>query len=150
MLLKARQEAEASLNESTEELRQTLQQTITTLNTQIDKAEAMLANLNDQRGKLQSMLESLSANPTDPQLADMAVQLLLSGTEAQLSLGEFQISSGRTQLEAGQTQLDSAREEYESAREEALKSANLDQLLNMNTLKQLIAAQNLLYARRVH
>ena len=102
----------------------------------------MLANLNDQRGKLQSMLESLSANPTDPQLADMAVQLLLSGTEAQLSLGEFQISSGRTQLEAGQTQLDSAREEYESAREEALKSANLDQLLNMNTLKQLIAAQN--------
>ena len=44
MLLKARQEAEASLNESTEELRQTLQQTITTLNTQIDKAEAMLAN----------------------------------------------------------------------------------------------------------
>ena len=72
----------------------------------------------------------------------MAVQLLLSGTEAQLSLGEFQISSGRTQLEAGQTQLDSAREEYESAREEALKSANLDQLLNMNTLKQLIAAQN--------
>ena len=142
VLLKARQEAEASLNESTEELRQTLQQTITTLNTQIDKAEAMLANLNDQRGKLQSMLESLSANPTDPQLADMAVQLLLSGTEAQLSLGEFQISSGRTQLEAGQTQLDSAREEYESARKEALKSANLDQLLNMNTLKQLIAAQN--------
>lgn len=142
VLLKARQEAEASLNESTEELRQTLQQTIITLNTQIDKAEAMLANLNDQRGKLQSMLESLSANPTDPQLADMAVQLLLSGTEAQLSLGEFQISSGRTQLEAGQTQLDSAREEYESAREEALKSANLDQLLNMNTLKQLIAAQN--------
>ena len=142
VLLKARQEAETSLNESTEELRQTLQQTITTLNTQIDKAEAMLANLNDQRGKLQSMLESLSANPTDPQLADMAVQLLLSGTEAQLSLGEFQISSGRTQLEAGQTQLDSAREEYESAREEALKSANLDQLLNMNTLKQLIAAQN--------
>ena len=134
VLLKARQEAEASLNESTEELRQTLQQTITTLNTQIDKAEAMLANLNDQRGKLQSMLESLSANPTDPQLADMAVQLLLSGTEAQLSLGEFQISSGRTQLEAGQTQLDSAREEYESAREEALNSANLDQLLNMNTL----------------
>lgn len=92
MLLKARQEAEASLNESTEELRQTLQQTITTLNTQIDKAEAMLANLNDQRGKLQSMLESLSANPTDPQLADMAVQLLLSGTEAS-SVWRVQISA---------------------------------------------------------
>ena len=142
VLLKARQEAEASLNESTEELRKTLQQTISTLNTQIDKGEAMLADLNEQRGKLQSMLEGLAANPTDPKLADMAVQLLFSGTEAQLGLGEFQISSGRTQLEAGKTQLDAARKEYESAREEALKSANLDQLLNMNTLKQLIAAQN--------
>ena len=142
VLLKARQEAEVSLNESTEELRKTLQQTISTLNTQIDKGEAMLADLNEQRGKLQSMLEGLAANPTDPKLADMAVQLLFSGTEAQLGLGEFQISSGRTQLEAGKTQLDAARKEYESAREEALKSANLDQLLNMNTLKQLIAAQN--------
>ena len=142
VLLKARQEAEASLNESTGELRKTLQQTISTLNTQIDKGEAMLADLNEQRGKLQSMLEGLAANPTDPKLADMAVQLLFSGTEAQLGLGEFQISSGRTQLEAGKTQLDAARKEYESAREEALKSANLDQLLNMNTLKQLIAAQN--------
>ena len=38
--------------------------------------------------------------------------------------------------------MDAAQEEYDSAREEALKSANLDQLLNMNTLKQLISAQN--------
>ena len=34
-------------------------------------------------------------------MADMAVQLLLSGTEAQLQLGEFRVSSGKTQLEAG-------------------------------------------------
>ena len=61
VLLKARQEAEASLNESTEELRKTLQQTISTLNTQIDKGEAMLADLNEQRGKLQSMLEGLAS-----------------------------------------------------------------------------------------
>ena len=75
-------------------------------------------------------------------MADAAVQLLLSGSEAQLQLGEFQISSGRTQLEAGKTQLEAAQEEYDSAREEALKNANLDQLLNMATLTQLIAAQN--------
>ncbi len=47
----------------------------------------MLTKLNDQRGKLQSMLESLCADAADPQLADMAVQLLLSGTEAQLQFG---------------------------------------------------------------
>ena len=102
----------------------------------------MLTQLNDQRGKLQTMLENLEENPVDPSLADMAVQLLLSGSEAQLQLGEFQLESGRTQLESGKAQLDAAQEEYDSAREEALKSANLDQLLNMNTLKQLISAQN--------
>ena len=72
----------------------------------------------------------------------MAVQLLLSGTEAQLQLGEFRVSSGKTQLEAGKTQLEAAQEEYESARAEALKNANLNQLLNMTTLQQLIYAQN--------
>ena len=102
----------------------------------------MLTQLNDQRGKLQTMLENLEENPVDPSLADMAVQLLLSGSEAQLQLGEFQLESGRTQLESGKAQLDAAQEEYDSAREEALRSANLDQLLNMNTLKQLISAQN--------
>ena len=142
VLLNARKDAESSLNSSTEELRKTLQTTIASLNDQLTKAQTMLTQLNDQRAKLQTMLENLEENPVDPSLADMAVQLLLSGSEAQLQLGEFQLESGRTQLEAGKTQLDAAQEEYDSAREEALKSANLDQLLNMNTLKQLISAQN--------
>ena len=142
VLLNARRDAESSLNSSTEELRKTLQSTISSLNDQLTKAQTMLTQLNDQRGKLQTMLENLEENPVDPSLADMAVQLLLSGSEAQLQLGEFQLESGRTQLESGKAQLDAAQEEYDSAREEALKSANLDQLLNMNTLKQLISAQN--------
>ena len=142
VLLNARKDAESSLNSSTEELRKTLQSTISSLNDQLSQAQAMLTQLNDQRAKLQTMLENLEENPVDPSLADMAVQLLLSGSEAQLQLGQFQLESGRTQLEAGKTQLDAAQKEYESAREEALKNANLNQLLNMNTLKQLIAAQN--------
>lgn len=142
VLLNARKDAESSLNSSTEKLRKTLQSTISSLNDQLTKAQTMLTQLSDQRGKLQTMLENLEENPVDPSLADMAVQLLLSGSEAQLQLGEFQLESGRTQLESGKAQLDAAQEEYDSAREEALKSANLDQLLNMNTLKQLISAQN--------
>ena len=141
-LLQARQAAEASLNGSTEQLRQSLQASVDSLNQQLSQAQAMLTQLNDQRAKLQTMLQNMEENPIDPSLADMAVQLLLSGSEAQLQLGQFQLESGRTQLEAGKTQLDAAQKEYESAREEALKNANLNQLLNMNTLKQLIAAQN--------
>ena len=142
LLVQTRQQVENEVNASLDSQRTALEQTIADLNTQIEKGEAMLSQLNSQRAQLESALQSMAENPTDPALADMAVQLLFSGTQAQISLGEFQISSGKTQLEAGQTQLDTAREEYESAREEALNNANLDQLLNMSTLAQLIGAQN--------
>ncbi|MDY4880750.1 MAG: efflux RND transporter permease subunit [Gemmiger sp.] len=142
LLVQTRQQVENEVNASLDSQRTALEQTIAGLNTQIEKGEAMLSQLNSQRAQLESALQSMAENPTDPALADMAVQLLFSGTQAQISLGEFQISSGKTQLEAGQTQLDTAREEYESAREEALNNANLDQLLNMSTLAQLIGAQN--------
>ena len=142
LLVQTRQQVENEVNASLDSQRTALEQTIADLNTQIEKGEAMLSQINSQRAQLESALQSMAENPTDPALADMAVQLLFSGTQAQISLGEFQISSGKTQLEAGQTQLDTAREEYESAREEALNNANLDQLLNMSTLAQLIGAQN--------
>ena len=142
LLVQTRQQVENEVNASLDSQRTALEQTIADLNIQIEKGKAMLSQLNSQRAQLESALQSMAENPTDPALADMAVQLLFSGTQAQISLGEFQISSGKTQLEAGQTQLDTAREEYESAREEALNNANLDQLLNMSTLAQLIGAQN--------
>ena len=142
LVVQARQEAEDSLNTSTQTQREALQRSLDSLNEQLDKARSMLSQLNDQRAQLQSSLESLEANPNDSDVIGMATQLLLSGAQAQISLGQFQLDSGRTQLEAGQTQLDAARQEYESAREEALGKANLDQLLDMSTLTAMIGAQN--------
>ena len=115
---------------------------ITDLNAKIDELNAQLNALNDQRAQMQTTLEGLVQNPIDPSLGALASQLLFSGSEAQLGLGEFQITSGLSQLQSGQAQLDAAREQYESTREEALKSANLDQLLDITTLSQLIMAQN--------
>ena len=111
LLVQTRQQVENEVNASLDSQRTALEQTIAGLNTQIEKGKAMLSQLNSQRAQLESALQSMAENPTDPALADMAVQLLFSGTQAQISLGEFQISSGKTQLEAGQTQLDSARKE---------------------------------------
>ena len=116
----------------------TLQASINSLN----EMRAQLAKLQASLSDMQSTLRQLEENPTDPALGDMASGLLLSGMEAQLQLAELQVTSGKTQLESGQQQLDDARKEYEDAREEALKNANLDTLLNMQTLAQLIYAQN--------
>ncbi|MDO5399525.1 MAG: efflux RND transporter permease subunit [Eubacteriales bacterium] len=101
-----------------------------------------LQELNRYREELVDALRDIQENPLDASLGDAAAQLILSGVQAQLSLGQMQISSGEAQMQSGQTQLDTAREEYEAAREEALKNANLDQLLNMQSLAQLIGAQN--------
>ena len=111
VLLQARQQAESQLNNGLKPLQQTLNETVQALNEQLTKAQELLTQLNDQRAKLQKMLGDLGNEAIDPAMADMAVQLLLSGSEAQLQLGEFQLSSGRTQLEAGKTQLEAAQED---------------------------------------
>ena len=137
----AKEEADrqaAEINKRLEELRRQMEEQ----NRQLDEAHALLDKLNTQRAEMQATLQKMEENPTDPALGDMASGLLLSGMEAQLQLAELQVTSGKTQLESGQQQLDDARKEYEDAREEALKNANLDTLLNMQTLAQLIYAQN--------
>lgn len=142
LLAKVRQDTENSANRGTAELRASLNEGIARLNAQIQRGERMLASLRSQLTELQTVLRQLEENPVDSSLADMGVQLLLSGSEAQIGLGQLRIENGRAQLQAGEAQLAAARQEYESAREEALKSANLDQLLNLNTLSQLLMAQN--------
>ena len=142
LLAKVRQDTENSANRGTAELRASLNEGIARLNAQIQRGERMLASLRSQLTELQTVLRQLEENPVDSSLADMGVQLLLSGSEAQIGLGQLRVENGRAQLQAGEAQLAAARQEYESAREEALKSANLDQLLNLNTLSQLLMAQN--------
>ena len=142
LLAKVRQDTENSANRGTAELRASLNEGIARLNAQIQRGERMLASLRSQLTELQTVLRHLEENPVDSSLADMGVQLLLSGSEAQIGLGQLRVENGRAQLQAGEAQLAAARQEYESAREEALKSANLDQLLNLNTLSQLLMAQN--------
>lgn len=63
---------------------------------------------------------------------------------AAASFGAYtaQMQSGLAQIESGEEQLDSAQEQIDESRENALKSANLDQLLNMDTMSKLLTAQN--------
>lgn len=62
-------------------------------------------------------------------------------TQAQLEAA-VGFATASAQLSAAESQLAAARTQYETAREEALSKANLDQLLDINTLSQLIYAQN--------
>lgn len=53
-----------------------------------------------------------------------------------------QISAGEQQIEDAESELESGREQYEQAREAAIENANVDALLSLDTLSNLIYAQN--------
>lgn len=129
-------------HQQTQQLINTLNETLTKLKAELKQLKEALPGLNQQREDLEKALRDLEENPLDTGLADTAADLLLSGVNAQMALGQFQLTSGKTQLEAGQTQIEAAWEQYYDAREEALKNANLNQLLNMQTLAQMLSAQN--------
>ncbi len=62
-------------------------------------------------------------------------------TQAQLEAA-VGFATANSQLASGEAQLKLAKEQYEKAKEEALANANLDKLLSVQTLSQLIYAQN--------
>ena len=91
-----------------------LKETLTGLSKLLDSVPGILAGLEEAyAGLTQAQLEAAVGFAT---------------ASAQLSNAEAQLAAGKTQ--------------YEQAREQALGSANLDQLLSINTLSQLIYAQN--------
>ncbi|MCR5623863.1 MAG: efflux RND transporter permease subunit, partial [Lachnospiraceae bacterium] len=56
--------------------------------------------------------------------------------------GSAQLSSAKTTLESSKKEIKVAKKSYEQSRKEALKNANLDKLLTIETLSQLMQAEN--------
>lgn len=53
-----------------------------------------------------------------------------------------QLAAAQTALDDGKKEVENARESYETAKDTALKNANLDALLSLDTLSKLVFAQN--------
>ena len=108
-----------------------------------------LAQLEAAKAAAESNMQKLRDAYTQLEQGKIAAAAGFGSGDAQLAYGQAalesvqsQLDSGKEQLETGREQLDEAYAEYEDAREEALSKANLDQLLDISTLAQLIAAQN--------
>lgn len=56
--------------------------------------------------------------------------------------GQAQMSSAKTQLESSKKELQDAKDKLKDSREAAIENANIDTLLSLETLSQLIYAQN--------
>ena len=76
-------------------------------------------------------------------------ELQMNSAEAQIEAGEAQIESGQEQINSGYEQLNEAMEQLEDgeqqladAKEDAYKSADMTDILTVDTVKSLLTAQN--------
>ncbi len=108
----------------------------------MSQIDTELANLNTEIAAAQAVSDQVNSQ------VDEAVQnysALESGkiqAAAGFASGQAQIFDGLAAIESSEVQVKQAQEAYENGRDTALKSANLDALLSMDTLSGLIYAQN--------
>lgn len=113
--------------------------------------------------KIDSGLAQVNAGLVEVEKGELEAALAFAEATSQITMGEYQMGMMESQLDVAQEQLDSGRgslddaekqiedgwkeyydalEKFEIQKAEALRSANADRLLNINTLAQLIYAQN--------
>lgn len=129
-----------SLRSLLEDVQQLLE--LVTGDAEQETANESLQQLREQLETIENSLQSLSDT------LDSVPQILAGLEDAYAGLTQAQLeaavgfATASTQLADAQAKLTEARTQYESAAKQALENANLDQLLNVNTLSQLIYAQN--------
>ena len=112
------------------------------VNTRIPQIETELANLQVEIMTSKMVNEQIASSIKE---ADEAYTKLEAGkilAAAGFGSGAAQIASGLSQIENGEKQLEDAQKQLDESRENALKSANLDQLLTVDTLSQMISAED--------
>ncbi|MCD7919279.1 MAG: efflux RND transporter permease subunit [Clostridiales bacterium] len=112
------------------------------VNTRIPQIETELANLEIEIAVATATVEAVNSAVTEAANSYTTVEAGKILAAAGFGSASAQLAAAQTALEDGQAQLDSALEAYESARETAIESANLDALLDIDTLATLIYAQN--------
>ena len=108
----------------------------------IPQIDTELANLNIEIQTAKMVLDQV--NQSVQEAAAGYVQLEAGKITAAATFGALnaQMSSGESALESALTQIEEGEEALKNARKTAIENANLDALLNMETLSQMIYAQN--------
>ncbi|MCR4842422.1 MAG: efflux RND transporter permease subunit, partial [Eubacterium sp.] len=122
--------------------RETLENLVNIVETRIPQIDTELANLKTEIAAAKAALKQVKAAVEEA--LDKYEEVEAGKITASAAFGSSlaQISSGQSSLDEAQETLDSSVEDYEEARDAALEQANLDELLTIDTLSSLIAAQN--------
>lgn len=104
-------------------------------------AEA-LTNLEIELAAAQAVLDTVNAQTQEAANNYAALEQGKISAAAGFGSASAELSAAQQALEDGKAEIEEAKTSYETAKETALKNANLDSLLSLDTLSNLIAAQN--------
>ena len=120
----------------------TLQTAYTNANARIPQIDIELANLSTDLVAAQAAVDQVNAVVNSAMANYNTVESGKISAAAGFGSAQAQLSSAETALADAQAKLDESLKTYKDSRDAALKAANLDQLLNLDTLSGLITAQN--------
>ncbi|MDE7366298.1 MAG: efflux RND transporter permease subunit [Lachnospiraceae bacterium] len=116
---------------------------------QIDTAHKRIPDLSDALADIeieimtaQAVLDNINSATQEAVNNYSAVEEGKITAAAGFGAANAQLAAAQTALDDGKAEVKNAMESYETAKETALKSANLDALLSLDTLSKLIYAQN--------
>lgn len=97
--------------------------------------QAQIVALQDRAKKVSDELSSYQEDLAKAQSGSMTAASQFGSAQAQLS-------QAQATIDANKSQLAEARSQYETSRDQAISQANIDTLVDKETLSQLISAQN--------
>lgn len=101
-----------------------------------------LANIEIEIAAAQAVLDNVNTQTQEAANNYITVEEGKISAAAGFGSASAQLEAAQTALNDGKEEVKNAKESYESAKETALKNANLDALLSLDTLSKLIYAQN--------
>ncbi len=109
----------------------------------LPQIDSELANLETELAASQAALDEI--NKQMEGMDDVQSETIAGGYEAAAGFGsgQAQIAAGEEQMKTAREQLEEAEKQTRDARKAALENANIDSLLDLETLSSIIYAQNL-------
>ncbi|MBQ7447080.1 MAG: efflux RND transporter permease subunit [Eubacterium sp.] len=132
----------AAMSQATDALTADSMKQLSDAVSRLPQIDTELANLNTEIQGAQAALDAVNkaVQEASDQYSAMEAGKILAASG--FASGKAQIADGMNQITSGEEQLKEAEEAYKKGRDEALKNANLDQLLSLDTLSGLITAEN--------
>lgn len=112
------------------------------VNTRMPQIETELANLEIEITAAEAVVKQVEVSIAEAEANYTQVEEGKMTASASFGAYQAQMAAGTTSITDGEKQLEEAQDTLDESRESALKSANLDALLNKDTLSQMLSAQN--------